>query len=109
MTPAIAAMTQFTIALICGLLFFTAFQKHHHRVFFIMIIPTIANAGNRNFVSVAADAEKARSIVINRNSHALLIAMQAVWCLEFINFYGLFEEFVVYRIDCKFRVFLFYS
>jgi hypothetical protein len=41
MTPAIEAMTQFTIALICGLLFYTAFRKRHHRVFFIMIIPTI--------------------------------------------------------------------
>jgi hypothetical protein len=43
MTPAITAITQFTIALICGLLFFSAFQRHHHRVFFVMIIPTITS------------------------------------------------------------------
>jgi len=43
MTPAITAMTQFTIALVCGLLFFTAFTRKHHRVFFIMIIPTVTS------------------------------------------------------------------
>ena len=41
MTPAIVAITQFSIALICGLLFFTAFRKRHHRVFFILIVPAI--------------------------------------------------------------------
>jgi hypothetical protein len=36
-------MTQFSIALICGLLFFSAFQRNHLRVFFIMLIPTITS------------------------------------------------------------------
>jgi len=43
MSSTVLAITQFSITLICGLLFFTAFRKRHHRIFFIMILPAITS------------------------------------------------------------------
>ena len=41
MTPVMAAVTQFSITLICILGFYTAFLRRHHRPFFVLIIPAI--------------------------------------------------------------------
>jgi len=43
MTPVMAAVTQFSITLICILGFYTAFVRRHHRPFFALIIPAMVS------------------------------------------------------------------
>jgi hypothetical protein len=43
MTPVMAAITQFSITLICILELYAAFVRRHHRPFFVLIIPAIVS------------------------------------------------------------------